>query len=587
MLRRIHILTVLFFFLVSGITSLAPVRAEGLRAEGAGVGAVLAPIDLSQEDGVAQGEGWHWDGTSRVLSLHNCDLWFSGSGFSLPENSSVQVKGDCTIVTGAGLSTSSGAQSVAFDANASYSASSSLDIGPSSDAATSASLTIATSWQPGKASINSYGSICHMMGDTSIHDLTLILSGREAGIFSDASLKLNNVDFIADAVSLDGYSFEEPRWWLLSTSGWLSAVNSHFRISMLNGIAAMYATDLAPSEYSGQILLQDCTANIDIKDYVEEEKPLSNMLAFHGSNGLLSDGSTVITGSNISIFVESEDDGVPQVRGIPSANHVVFNASTVDVSAAGGKGAIEVASGSSLTLMDDAIRKGVLRTVGAKQLLSADENDTELGGESLVTPLSRDTGIASISVRGISAEPSGPNAFKVVLPPESTYPQVNDIQVVPVDGASRVSDVESHDDGRIWEFIVTAENGDTARYTLTVDIASDNESGGESGSGGVVAPGDGEGKPGGDGDYSPDDGEIAPDAPDAPDAPIQDARPEYDSNVKHDEEAGEDDSDEVAIVQEWNPFPATGDWLWSAAGIIGVLALVSASLGCLFGRGRK
>ena len=472
MLRRIHILTVLiFFFLVSGITSLTPVRAEGLGAESAGIGAVLAPIDLSQEDGVAQGEGWHWDGTSRALSLHDCDLWFSGSGFVLPENSSVEVDGQCVIVTGASEDPLSGEQSVAFDANASYQKTSTLDIGPAKGAAT-ASLTLASSWPPGKTQVNSYGSICHMMGATTIHDIAITLTGREAGIFSDANLVFERASLTAGESVLNGYSFDAPRWWLLSTSGWLLVRNSTFAIEMTDGMAALYATDYSPSDLAGQILIQQSKVNITIDDPLPPEGDASSgMLSLRGTNGLLSDGSCIFSDSTVNIEVSSENGAVPHVYAVCSADHTVFDASTVHLNANGGKQAAELLAAKGITMNDDVLRQGTEQATSSGSMISEDASGSGAGGTSIITPPSGDTAVASIAVRDMQANRLSEDEFEVELPSGAALPSRTDIKIELSAPTSTVENLESDDEGRTWTFDVVAENGDVAYYGLTVSFA--------------------------------------------------------------------------------------------------------------------
>lgn len=489
MLRRIHILTVLlFFFLVSGITSLTPVRAEGLGAESTGVGAVLAPIDLSQEDGVAQGEGWHWDGTSRVLSLHNCDLWFSGSGFVLPENSSIEVDGPCTIVTGASEDPSSGERSVAFDANSTYQETSTLDIGPAKGAAT-ASLTLASSWPPGKTQVNSYGSICHMMGATTIHDIAITLTGREAAIFSDANLVFERASLTAGESVLNGYSFDAPHWWLLSTSGWLLVRNSTFAIQMTDGIAALYATDYSPSDLAGQILIQQSKVNITIDDPLPPEGDASSgMLSLRGTNGLLSDGSCIFSDSTVNIEVSSENGAVPHVYAVCSADHTVFDASTVHLNANGGKQAAELLAAKGITMNDDVLRQGTEQATPSGSMISEDASASGAGGTSIITPPSGDTAVTNVTVQRILANRLTEDEFEVELPSDATPPSQTDIMIELSDPTSKVENLESDDEGRTWTFDVVAENGDVAYYGLTVSFAKGElgEDGGSGGSGGSV-----------------------------------------------------------------------------------------------------
>ncbi len=499
MLRRFHILTVLlFFFLVSGITSLIPVRAEGLGAEGAGVGAVLAPIDLSQEYGVAQGEGWHWDGTSRVLSLHNCDLWFSGSGFVLPVNSSIEVDGQCAIVTGASEDPSSGDRSVAFDANSTYQETSTLDIGPAQGVA-SASLTLASSWPPSKTKVNSYGSISHMMGAATIHDIAITLTGREAGIFSDANLVFERESLTAGEAVLNGYSFDAPRWWLLSTSGWLAVRNSTFDIQMTDGIAALYATDYSPSDFAGQILIQQSKVNITIDDPLPVEGDASSgMLSLRGTNGLLSDGSCVFSDSTLNIDVSSENSAVPHVYAVRSADHTIFDASTVHLSAHGGSQAAELLAAKGITMNDDVLRQGTERATPSGSMISEDASTSAAGGTSIITPPSGDTAVTSVSVLRILANRLSEDEFEVELPGDATPPSQADIMIELSDPTSKVENFVSDDEGRTWTFDVVAENGDVAHYGLSVSFTK-GESGVDGGSGG----------PGGsvDGDEAPDSNE--------------------------------------------------------------------------------
>lgn len=565
MLRRIHILTVLlFFFLVSGITSLTPVHAEGLGAEGAGVGAVLAPIDLSKEGGVAQGEGWHWDGTSRVLSLHSCDLWFSGSGFVLPENSSIEVDGPCVIVTGASEDPSSGERSVAFDANSTYQETSTLDIGPA-EGATSASLTLASSWPPGKTQVNSYGSISHMMGATTIHDIAMTLTGREAAIFSDANLVFERASLTAGEAILNGYTFDAPRWWLLSTSGWLAVRNSTFAIQMTDGIAALYATNYSPSDLAGQILIQQSKVNVTIEDPLPAEgDTTSGMLSLRGTNGLLSDGSCIFTDSNVDIDVSSENSAVPHVCAVSSADHMVFDASTVRLTAHGGKQAAELLAAKGITMNDDLLRQGTEQVTPSGQMVSEDASHAGAGGTSIVTPPSDDTAVTSVEVCGVRAHGVSEGAYEVELPENASLPSQGDIIIELSDPSSTVENLKSGDDGRTWTFDVVAENGGIAHYTLSVSIAKDD-------GGADEEPDDTAGSIAGDDANNSSDPDRGDDfgGSNVPDQPVGDAGIEGSHGIGQEVVDGSD-------ISEASSLPATGD-CESPFILIG-LALLSAGV---------
>lgn len=507
---------------------------EGTSGDSGGGTALLAPIDLTSGGDVA-GDGWAWSAADRKLSLSSCDLVFSGSGFILPPMSSVTVAGDCTVRTGLGEAPMQPGVMAAFDANPAYEEGSTLTFAP---VAGGGSLTIASAAVPGGASRTACYAIYHALGSTEVRGLPLSLSGFGSGICSDAALTLDGVSLTAGASSVGGRSLCAPHQWMLSTSGWLRVVDSDLDIHMVDGMAALYATDLTPSEHAGEISLEDSRVSIAVEDGADATQGTSGALSVRGTNALYSEGSIGIWNSEVGVTARSLDPRVPVVSGLRSHADIVIARSRVTAMAAGGAKAVEVVSTGHVTLEYDLVRQGSAHVEQAGEFISESGGDAPRGGTVVITPPSSETGVKRVVVAGIEAKAAGAGAFAVELPAGAPLPEASQFAIEAADPAASVSAPVPADGGTTWTFTVTAEDGTEATYTVRV----------------TCAPQEGEGsQPEGDG---PSNGGVVPEEPtdDTPvDGHMGPARPS----------AG--------------ALPATGDVLLAAAAVlsaVGFCALV-------------
>lgn len=461
---------------------------EGTSGDSGGGTALLAPIDLTSGGDVA-GDGWAWSAADRKLSLSSCDLVFSGSGFILPPMSSVTVAGDCTVRTGLGEAPAQPGVMAAFDANPAYEEGSTLTFAP---AAGGGSLTIASAAVPGEASRTACYAIYHALGSTEVGGLPLSLSGFGSGICSDAALTLDGVFLTAGASSVGGRSLCAPHQWMLSTSGWLRVVDSDLDIHMVDGMAALYATDLTPSEHAGEISIEDSHVSIAIEDGADATQGSSEALSVRGTNALYSEGSIGIWNSEVGVTARSLDPRAPVVSGLRSHADIVIARSRVTALAAGGAKAVEVVATGHVTLEYDLVRQGSAHVEQAGEFISESGGDAPRGGTVVITPPSSETGVKRVVVAGIEAKVAGAGAFAVELPAGATLPEASQFSIEPVDPAASVSAPVSMDGGATWAFTVTAEDGTEATYTMRVTRAAQEgegpRPGGDGSSGGGAVP---------------------------------------------------------------------------------------------------
>ncbi|WP_144744525.1 hypothetical protein [Enorma burkinafasonensis] len=463
---------------------------EGTSGDSGGGTALLAPIDLTSGGDVA-GDGWAWTAADRELSLSSCDLAFSGSGFILPPMSSVTVAGDCTLRTGLGEAPAQPGVMAAFDANTAYEEGSTLTFAP---AAGGGSLTIASAAVPGEVTRTACYAIYHALGSTEVRGLPLSLSGFGSGICSDAALTLEGVTLTAGASSVGGRSLCAPHQWMLSTSGWLRVVDSDLDIRMADGMAALYATDLTPSEHAGEISIENSRVNIAIEDSADATQGTSGALSVRGTNALYSEGSIGIWNSEVDVTARSLDPRVSVVSGLRSHADIVIARSRVTALAAGGAKAVEVVATGHVTLERDLVRQGSAHVEQAGEFISEHEDADPVGGTVVITPPSADTGVKRVTVAGIEAKAAGAGAFAVELPVGAPVPEASQFEIEAVDPAASVSAPVSANGGATWTFTVTAEDGTEATYSVRVTRAPQEGEGSgpgdEGSSGGGTVPGE-------------------------------------------------------------------------------------------------
>lgn len=463
---------------------------EGTSGDSGGGTALLAPIDLTSGGDVA-GDGWAWTAADHELSLSSCDLAFSGSGFILPPRSSVTVAGDCTVRTGLGAAATQPGVLAAFDANTAYEEGSTLTFAPAAGGGT---LTIASAAVPGEATKTACYAIYHALGSTEVRGLPLSLSGFGSGICSDAALTLDGVTLTAGASSVGGRSLCAPHQWMLSTSGWLRVVDSDLDIHMVDGMAALYATDLTPSEHAGEISIESSRVGIAVEDGADATQGSSGGLSVRGTNALYSEGSIGIWNSEVGVTARSLDPRVPVVSDLRSHADIVMARSRVTALAAGGAKAVEVVATGHVALERDVVRRGALQTDAAGEFISEHEDADPAGGTVVITPPSPETGVKRVTVAGVEAKAVDGGAFDVELPAGATLPEASQLEIETVDPAAHVSAPASSDGGATWTFTVTAEDGTEATYTLRVTLAPQEGEGSgpgdEGSSGGGTVPGE-------------------------------------------------------------------------------------------------